>query len=236
MASCGSGEQTLWTSSLRKNQGHSNDNLKPKTRAHFSLLAARYNRNVSLKDHDVKCFSWGTDLLISLRCPSSRQKTVSHPTIIVLLQQEFKSIVLGHLWNGFWPHHKLLELPCEGVKVPLTEGTVKFESFVAQNFILSHYEQWKWGIFESWEFKDSIAHLFALLWQLFNDLGNYKEQPLEVFISPIYRMVFVPLQEEDDVSEDRGPVQNLRNLERLDQIHDARDHSQRDCHVGRDAQ
>lgn len=39
-------------------------------------------------------------------------------------------------------------------------------------------------------------------------------------------------QEEDHVPEDRGPVQDLRKLERLDQVHDAGDHTQRNCHVG----
>lgn len=39
-------------------------------------------------------------------------------------------------------------------------------------------------------------------------------------------------QEEDHVPEDRGPVQDLRELERLDQVHDAGDHAQRNCHVG----
>lgn len=39
-------------------------------------------------------------------------------------------------------------------------------------------------------------------------------------------------QEEDHVPEDRGPVQDLRELERLDQVHDAGDHAQGNCHVG----
>lgn len=39
------------------------------------------------------------------------------------------------------------------------------------------------------------------------------------------------MQEKDNVPEDRGPVQDLRELERLDQVHDAGDHTQRDCHV-----
>lgn len=43
---------------------------------------------------------------------------------------------------------------------------------------------------------------------------------------------FASVQEEDDVPEDRGPVQDLRELERLDQVHDAGDHAQRDRHVG----
>lgn len=43
---------------------------------------------------------------------------------------------------------------------------------------------------------------------------------------------FVPVQEEDHVPEDRGPIQDLRELERLDQVHDAGDHPQRDRHVG----
>lgn len=47
-------------------------------------------------------------------------------------------------------------------------------------------------------------------------------------------MLFVSAQEENNVSEDCGSIQDLWELERLDQIHDARDHSQRDRHVGRD--
>ena len=39
------------------------------------------------------------------------------------------------------------------------------------------------------------------------------------------------VQEEDYVPEDRGSVQDLRELERLDQVHDAGDHTQGDCHV-----
>lgn len=46
--------------------------------------------------------------------------------------------------------------------------------------------------------------------------------------------LFVSGQEENNVSEDCGPVQDLRELERLDQVHDVRDHPQRDRHVGRD--
>lgn len=38
-------------------------------------------------------------------------------------------------------------------------------------------------------------------------------------------------QEEGHVPEDRGPVQDLRELERLDQVHDAGDHAQRDRNV-----
>lgn len=45
-----------------------------------------------------------------------------------------------------------------------------------------------------------------------------------------FRM-FVSVQEKDHVPEDRGPVQDLRELERLDKIHDAGDDPQRDCHV-----
>lgn len=40
------------------------------------------------------------------------------------------------------------------------------------------------------------------------------------------------MQEEDNVPEDRGPVQDLWEVGWLDQVHDARDHTQRDCHVG----
>lgn len=56
----------------------------------------------------------------------------------------------------------------------------------------------------------------------------------EIKINKIYALEhrFVSVQEEDDVPEDRGPVQDLRELERLDQVHDAGDHAQRDCHVG----
>lgn len=43
---------------------------------------------------------------------------------------------------------------------------------------------------------------------------------------------FVSAQKENNVPEDCGPVQDLRELERLDQIHDAGDNAQRDCHVG----
>lgn len=44
-------------------------------------------------------------------------------------------------------------------------------------------------------------------------------------------LCFASMQEKDNVPEDRGPVQDLRELERLDQVHDAGDHTQRDCHV-----
>lgn len=43
---------------------------------------------------------------------------------------------------------------------------------------------------------------------------------------------FVCEQKEDHVPENRGPVKDVRELERLDQVHDAGDHAQRDRHVG----